>query len=63
MERAKSQIALTALLEFNERSDVFDNVGRVADLLYFIVGDSHGKNLAKSEVRNKERSEVLSPKS
>jgi hypothetical protein len=54
MKWAESEITFSALLELYERADVFDNVGRVADLLYLIVGDSHVKNLAKTEVRNKE---------
>ena len=57
MKWAESEITFSALFELYERADVLDNVGRVPDLLYFIVGDSHRENVAKRGGKNKEGQE------
>jgi hypothetical protein len=54
MEGAQAEVAFSALLQLYKCADVFDNVGRGADFLNLVVGDSHAKNLAKREMRNKE---------
>ena len=40
MERAQSQIILSALLKLYERTDVLNDIGRVADLIYFFGRDA-----------------------
>ena len=54
MEGAQAEVAFSALLQLYKCADVFDNVGRGADFLNLVVGDSHAKKLAKREMRNKE---------
>ncbi len=54
MEWAQAEVAFSALLQLHKCADVFDNVGGSADFLNLVVGDSHVKNLAKREMRNKE---------
>ena len=54
MEGTQAKVAFSALLELHKHADVFNDVCCSADFLNLVVGDSHVKNLAKREMRNKE---------
>ena len=56
-----SHLSFSTFFQLHKCTDVFDNVGRCADFLNLVVGDSHVKNLAKREMRNKEAGEKMGP--